>query len=84
MYIYSIVEWYSASLTFITVGFLEAIAVCYIYGIDRFCSDIELMLHYKPSRVIRFLWLFVTPLILGVINNIFFSTFTLLFSHRLS
>ena len=66
MYLFSVVEWYSSSLTFLMVGFLELIVVCYIYGINRFCSDIELMLGYRPNKTIQFLWLGVTPTVIGV------------------
>ena len=62
MYLYQIVDWYSSALTFSMVGFLEVIVVCYIYGIDRFCSDAELMFGFQPSRAVRIMWLVFTPL----------------------
>lgn len=35
-------------------------------GADRFCDNIEDMIGYPPFHVLKYCWLFVTPLICGV------------------
>lgn len=65
MYIYQILDWYCASLTFSMVGFFEAVVVVYIYGLNRFCQDAELMFGWQPSWPIRILWMITVPGVLG-------------------
>lgn len=67
MYFYQIFDWYSASLTFIMVGFLEVVVVMFVYGQGRFCQDAQLMFGFKPSWPIRIIWLTFTPIILGLV-----------------
>ena len=43
------------------VAFLEAIAVMYIYGCDRFCSDIYEMIRVSPSRFWIVCWKYISP-----------------------
>uniref|UniRef100_A0A3Q2PZJ5 Transporter n=2 Tax=Fundulus heteroclitus TaxID=8078 RepID=A0A3Q2PZJ5_FUNHE len=41
----------------------ETIVVSWIYGADRFYDNIEDMIGYRPSPVLKYCWMFVTPLI---------------------
>ncbi|XP_048254887.1 sodium- and chloride-dependent glycine transporter 1-like [Haliotis rufescens] len=63
-YIFQLIDWYIAALSVILFCFLECIAVGWIYGIDRFSKDIELMLGHPPPIILRFLWCFVIPVVL--------------------
>ncbi|MEQ2277043.1 hypothetical protein XENORESO_018427 [Xenotaenia resolanae] len=41
----------------------ETIVVSWIYGADRFYDNIEDMIGYRPSPVLKYCWMFVTPII---------------------
>ncbi|KAJ8381448.1 hypothetical protein SKAU_G00022260 [Synaphobranchus kaupii] len=49
-----------AGLMFIAC--FETITIGWIYGADRFYDNIEDMIGYQPFPVIKYCWLFVTPL----------------------
>lgn len=59
----NVFDWSICALSIFIFGFLETLAVSYIYGIVRFVDDIEGMLGFKLPC--RFLWIFawsvVTP-----------------------
>lgn len=37
-----------------------------VLGADRFCDNIEDMIGYKPISLIKYCWLYATPLICSV------------------
>ncbi|KAF0034868.1 hypothetical protein F2P81_012626 [Scophthalmus maximus] len=41
----------------------QSIAIGWIYGAERFCNNIEDMIGYKPLSLIKYCWLYVTPLV---------------------
>ncbi|XP_061445167.1 sodium-dependent neutral amino acid transporter B(0)AT2-like [Rhineura floridana] len=51
---------YSATLPLLIVVAFEAFAVAWIYGADRFSSDIEAMLGWRPWRIYGYMWRFVS------------------------
>lgn len=61
IYVLQIIDWYCASFSLMLISFFECLAVSWIYGVDRFYKDIELMIGYKPSILWSFAWRFVTP-----------------------
>uniref|UniRef100_A0A3P8VPR3 Transporter n=1 Tax=Cynoglossus semilaevis TaxID=244447 RepID=A0A3P8VPR3_CYNSE len=58
---------FAGSVPLLTIGFIELIAVVHIYGIDRFCEDLEFMIGHKPSIFWQISWRFISPLIILVI-----------------
>ena len=66
MYIFQICDWYLYLITFAMVDILEIIIVAYIYGMDRFCSDIALMFGSGPNKIIQWFWKTITPLSITV------------------
>lgn len=58
---------FAGSVPLLTIGFIELVAVVYIYGIDRFSEDLEFMIGHKPSIFWRISWSFISPLIILVI-----------------
>uniref|UniRef100_A0A8C6W145 Transporter n=1 Tax=Nothobranchius furzeri TaxID=105023 RepID=A0A8C6W145_NOTFU len=50
----------------IAVGFLEAIAVSWFYGIKRFSSDVQAMLGKAPGLFWRVCWVAISPAFLAV------------------
>uniref|UniRef100_H9GPB9 Transporter n=1 Tax=Anolis carolinensis TaxID=28377 RepID=H9GPB9_ANOCA len=51
---------YSATLPLLVVVAFEAFAVAWIYGADRFLNDIEKMLGWRPWRIYKYMWRFVS------------------------
>ena len=67
IYIYQLLDWYSAVITVTICGLLECLIIGYIYGIDRFNSDVKLMFGKCPHKIISILWRSITPIILAII-----------------
>ncbi|XP_055895528.1 sodium- and chloride-dependent glycine transporter 1-like isoform X2 [Biomphalaria glabrata] len=64
IYILQIIDWYSASFSLMLLSFMECIVISWIYGINRFLKDIELMLGKKPFIYWKIMWKFITPTII--------------------
>uniref|UniRef100_UPI00358FC89F sodium- and chloride-dependent glycine transporter 2 n=1 Tax=Myxine glutinosa TaxID=7769 RepID=UPI00358FC89F len=71
IYTLQLVDTYAASYSLLIIAIFELVGISYIYGLQRFCEDIEMMIGFQPSYFWRICWAFVTPTIL---------TFILLFS----
>ncbi|XP_058256492.1 sodium- and chloride-dependent glycine transporter 2 [Hemibagrus wyckioides] len=67
MYMLQLVDTYAASYSLVIIAIFELIGVSYIYGLQRFCEDIEMMIGFQPNRFWRMCWAFVTPTILTFI-----------------
>ncbi|XP_077293803.1 sodium-dependent nutrient amino acid transporter 1-like [Arctopsyche grandis] len=67
MYILNLVDHHGATFVVYILGIGQIIAVSWIYGIRRFCNDIEFMLKMKVSIYWRLCWSVLTPMILIVI-----------------
>ncbi|OWK56182.1 Sodium- and chloride-dependent glycine transporter 2 [Lonchura striata] len=87
MYMLQLVDTYAASYSLVIIAIFELVGVSYIYGLQRFCEDIEMMIGFQPSKFWRVCWAFVTPTILTACfpySNIFVflscSQFILCFS----
>ncbi|XP_075047119.1 sodium-dependent neutral amino acid transporter B(0)AT2-like [Mixophyes fleayi] len=61
-YFVSMFDDYSATLPLIIVVIFENVAVAWVYGADRFMSDIEGMLGYRPWRVYKYMWQYISIL----------------------
>uniref|UniRef100_A0A8C9WQE7 Transporter n=1 Tax=Scleropages formosus TaxID=113540 RepID=A0A8C9WQE7_SCLFO len=66
MYMLQLVDTFAASYSLIIIAIFELIGVSYIYGLQRFCEDIEMMIGFQPNKFWRMCWAFVTPTILTV------------------
>lgn len=62
IYALQIIDWYCASFSLMLISFAECVAVAWIYGVDRFYKDLEMMIGYKPSQYWSFMWRFLTPI----------------------
>ena len=63
-YILNLVDYFGASFIVFVLAIAEIVAVVWIYGIKRFCKDVEFMLGRYPGFYWRFCWAVVTPLLL--------------------
>ncbi|XP_071771487.1 sodium- and chloride-dependent glycine transporter 2 [Centroberyx gerrardi] len=64
MYMLQLVDTFAASYSLVIIAIFELVGVSYLYGLQRFCEDIEMMIGFQPNRFWRICWAFVTPTIL--------------------
>ncbi|XP_016370139.1 sodium- and chloride-dependent glycine transporter 2-like [Sinocyclocheilus rhinocerous] len=67
MYMLQLVDTFAASYSLVIIAIFELIGISYIYGLQRFCEDIEMMIGFQPNKFWRICWAFVTPTILTFI-----------------
>lgn len=60
---------YGPGLAILFVVFVEAAGVFWFYGVDRFSSDVEMMLGKRPGLFWRICWTYISPVFLLVIDN---------------
>ncbi len=82
-YILDIVDSYVANYVIATLGLIETVLVCYIYGVENIRNEANKFSDFKVGKWFNFLLKYVTPFILGitVISNFIkgindFSTYT--------
>uniref|UniRef100_A0A670YHV7 Transporter n=1 Tax=Pseudonaja textilis TaxID=8673 RepID=A0A670YHV7_PSETE len=62
MYVFQLFDYYAASgMCLLFVAIFETLCIGWVYGADRFYSNIEDMIGYRPWSVIKYCWLFITP-----------------------
>ncbi|KAI3382857.1 hypothetical protein SNEBB_005426 [Seison nebaliae] len=78
MYWYTLIDWYVAAFMAFIICIIECVAVCWIYGADRFLDDIALMFNgkFRYRFIWKLLWKFIIPVILFIIllGNLIVST----------
>ncbi|WAR04561.1 SC6A9-like protein, partial [Mya arenaria] len=52
---------YAATYSLLVIGLVESLALSWVYGADRFLTDIESMLGYRPSRIWAWSWKIIAP-----------------------
>ncbi|KAJ7991967.1 hypothetical protein DPEC_G00289340 [Dallia pectoralis] len=55
---------FAGSIPLLIIAFCEMVSVIYIYGIDRFNTDIEFMIGHKPNLFWQITWRFISPAIM--------------------
>ncbi|XP_048750537.1 sodium- and chloride-dependent taurine transporter-like isoform X1 [Ostrea edulis] len=64
MYVFQLFDYYSASgMVLLWVCFWEAIVIGWIFGADKFCDAIELMIGYRIPRLFHYCWRYITPVV---------------------
>ncbi|XP_043832511.1 inactive sodium-dependent neutral amino acid transporter B(0)AT3 [Dromiciops gliroides] len=58
---------YAASLNLLIFAFFEVIGVIYVYGMKRFCDDVEWMTGRRPNFYWKVTWKIISPLLLLII-----------------
>lgn len=66
-----LVDYYGASFIAFILAIAELYTFCYIYGVDRLCTDIEFMLGFYPNIYWRLCWKYITP---GLMTTILIYT----------
>ncbi|CAI9734865.1 sodium- and chloride-dependent glycine transporter 1-like [Octopus vulgaris] len=64
IYVLQIMDWYCASFSLMLISLAECVVIAWIYGVDRFYKDIELMIGYQPCRWWKISWCFITPAVI--------------------
>ncbi|XP_046679787.1 sodium-dependent serotonin transporter-like [Homalodisca vitripennis] len=67
VYLVNLLNVYGPGLAILFVVFVEAAGVCWVYGVERFSSDIECMLGHRPGLFWRLCWAYISPVFLLVI-----------------
>ncbi|KAG8202006.1 hypothetical protein JTE90_010377 [Oedothorax gibbosus] len=69
---------YSAGISLLCAALFEAIGVAWIYGLDRFCDNIQEMMGFTPGLFWRLCWKIISPFFLvAVIVSAIISNTTL-------
>nr|WLN44343.1 AAT2 [Sinonovacula rivularis] len=64
IYLYQLVDWYFAAFCVVIISFLECFLIAWVYGAERFCQDIKLMMGRYPPVFFRICWCLITPVTL--------------------
>ncbi|VDI25370.1 Hypothetical predicted protein, partial [Mytilus galloprovincialis] len=64
IYVFQIMDWYCALLSLMIFSLIECMVIGWIYGVDRFYTDIEMMIGYKPCMMWSICWKYITPCLL--------------------
>lgn len=64
MYVFQLFDYFSASgIILLTICGLEAFVLSWVYGSDRLCDNMEMMLGFKLNRFFKISWKYITPLV---------------------
>jgi len=66
-YMLTLFDMFVGNVPLLLIALLELIAVSWIYGFDKFSSDIEYMLGSSPNLYWKLTWKFISPAIVGVL-----------------
>ncbi|XP_069163052.1 sodium-dependent serotonin transporter isoform X2 [Procambarus clarkii] len=67
MYIVDLLNIFGTGNPILFIVFVEATAVCWFYGAERFADDIEKMLGFRPGRFWIVCWKFISPTFIFVL-----------------
>lgn len=73
-FLLSFLDFYGGSFIAFMLAIVELLTVGWIYGVDRFCMDIEFMLGRKTGLYWRICWGFITPAMMIFIFGYFVLT----------
>lgn len=73
-FIINLLDFYGASFVALVLATVELVSVSWIYGVNRFCKDVEFMLDRKIGFYWKICWKFVTPSIMIGIFGYFVCT----------
>ena len=73
-FLITFLDFYGASFVALILAIIEVITVSWIYGVDRFCNDIEFMLGKQTGLYWRICWKFITPAVMIAILVYFVLT----------
>ncbi|XKL68555.1 hypothetical protein PGB90_004046 [Kerria lacca] len=60
-YLVNLLNVFGPGLAILFIVFVETAGVCWLYGVNRFSTDVECMLGYKPGIFWRICWTYISP-----------------------
>ncbi|CAG0893148.1 unnamed protein product [Cyprideis torosa] len=67
VYVLTLVDRYGANFSVFILACIECIGIAWIYGIRRFCDDVEFMTGNQPGLYWKICWGFIIPFVLGYV-----------------
>ncbi|XP_029375711.1 sodium- and chloride-dependent GABA transporter ine [Echeneis naucrates] len=67
IYVFQLMDHYTAIVSITFLAFFEVIAICWCYGTNRLSDNLEEMTGKRPNIFFRMCWLIVAPLLIGTI-----------------
>ncbi|XP_070784983.1 sodium- and chloride-dependent betaine transporter-like [Enoplosus armatus] len=65
--LFQLMDTYGPSgISLLIIACFESVIIGWVYGADRFYDNIEDMIGYPPFPVLKYCWMFITPLICGL------------------
>uniref|UniRef100_A0A8C6U9F2 Transporter n=1 Tax=Neogobius melanostomus TaxID=47308 RepID=A0A8C6U9F2_9GOBI len=72
MYLLQLLDYHVCSgTTLLLLCFCQSVSIAWVYGADRFYGNITHMIGYRPSRIMKYCWKYITPII--IIGTFIFS-----------
>lgn len=65
----TLVDFFGVQIVAYVFAIAELIAVFYVYGLNRFCRDIEFMLGFRPSIYWRACWKVIVRQLIYILIN---------------
>ncbi|XP_031164855.1 sodium- and chloride-dependent GABA transporter 1 isoform X1 [Sander lucioperca] len=63
IYVFQLMDHYTAVVSLVFLAFFEVVAVCWIFGVPRICLMVEKMQGKTPNIYFRLCWLLLCPLL---------------------
>ncbi|CBY35674.1 unnamed protein product [Oikopleura dioica] len=67
LYILTLFDDFGGSYALLVISVAEMVSICFIYGLDNFCSDIQIMIKRPVGMFWRICWKFVSPVLLTAV-----------------
>ncbi|XP_037604263.1 sodium- and chloride-dependent GABA transporter ine [Sebastes umbrosus] len=67
IYVFQLMDHYTAIVSIIFLAFFEVIAICWLYGVKRLSDNLEEMTGKRPNIFFRLCWQIVAPVLITVI-----------------
>ncbi|XP_072099755.1 sodium- and chloride-dependent GABA transporter ine [Mobula birostris] len=67
IYVFQLLDHYTAQVSIVFLTFCEVLAVCWLYGVSRLSQNITEMLGKPPNIYIRVCWLVLSPILILVL-----------------
>ncbi|GFS23256.1 sodium- and chloride-dependent glycine transporter 1-like [Elysia marginata] len=64
IYVFTLLDWFVSAFCVVITSLIECAVIGWIYGIDRFSDDIQMMMGQRPGILMRLCWTVITPCIM--------------------
>ncbi|XP_014668396.1 PREDICTED: sodium- and chloride-dependent glycine transporter 1-like [Priapulus caudatus] len=63
MYVLQLMDWYCAAFALMFISLIECIVIGWVYGADRFLTDISVMIDHRPGWWWKLTWCYISPIV---------------------